>query len=45
MVIQSSKSGKIQKDDCLAIFKPGLWRSGFLMRQRMVPFLAATNGE
>ena len=29
MAIQSSKSGKVQEDDRLAIFKPGLWQMGF----------------
>ena len=29
MVIQSSKSEKLQEKDRLAIFKPGLWRTGF----------------
>ena len=29
MVIQSSKREKVQEDDCLAIFKPGLWQTGF----------------
>ena len=29
MAIQSSKSEKLQEEDRLAIFKPGLWRTGF----------------
>ena len=45
MAIQSSKSEKLQEDR-LAIFKLGLWRTGFFrMRRRMVPFSAGTNGE
>ena len=27
MAIQSLKSEKTQKEDCLAIFKPGLWQT------------------
>ena len=43
MVIQSSKSGNVKEDDCLAIFKPA---NGFSrMWRRMVPFSAAINGE
>ena len=30
MVIQSSKREKNLKEDCLAIIKPGLWRTVFL---------------
>ena len=29
MAIQSSKSEKLQDEDCSAIFKPDLWRMGF----------------
>ena len=29
MAIQSSKSEKLQEEDRLPIFKPGLWRTGF----------------
>ena len=29
MAIQISKSGKTHKENCLAIFKPGLWQTGF----------------
>ena len=42
MAIQSSKLEKDEEKDRLAIFKPGLWRTGFY---GMVPFPAATNGE
>ena len=43
MVIQSSKSEKLQQEDGLAIFKPA--NRFFRMRRRMVPFSAGTNGE
>ena len=43
MVIQSLKREKLQEEDCVAIFKPGLWQTGFFwMRQRIVPFSAVT---
>ena len=29
MSVQSLKSEKIQEEDRLAIFKPGLWQTGF----------------
>ena len=29
MVIQSLKREKLQEEDCLAIFKPDLWQTGF----------------
>ena len=29
MAIQSSKTEKDEEDDRLAIFKPGLWQTGF----------------
>ena len=45
MMIQSSKTGNDEEDDCLAIFKPVMANEFFQMRRRMVPFPAATNGE
>ena len=44
MAIQNSRSE--QQEDCLAIFKPGLWQTGFFwMWRRMVPPSAGTIDE
>ena len=47
VAIQSLKAEKLHEKDCLAIFKPGLWQTGFFRcgKECMVPFSAATNGE
>ena len=43
---EARKVKKLQEENCLAIFKPGLWQNGFFwMRQRMVPFSAGTNSD